>query len=224
MLVQDETVGCISKRMPDAVLSQPHSASLIDLDGDCISDLFLTVQNEGVSYYEIYLRREPIVDPEMEPVPNNGKNVYCLVAREQVASDSVFKFADLDRDGMMDMAYITQGKNLNVHYNRLVSELKKNQNQRGISLFTSKDVCASPNLAVNLIKDMFTPPEKATSYPQSVMQIDLAQRTGTAQLKKGTASRPAQIYFGDLDSDGYPDLLATMETSDGKSQVYSLLN
>jgi len=151
MLVQDETVGCISKRMPDAVLSQPHSASLIDLDGDCISDLFLTVQNEGVSYYEIYLRREPIVDPEMEPVPNNGKNVYCLVAREQVASDSVFKFADLDRDGMMDMAYITQGKNLNVHYNRLVSEMKKNQNQRGISLFNSKDVCASPNLAVNLI-------------------------------------------------------------------------
>lgn len=47
MLVQDETVGCISKTIPSAILSTPHSASMIDLDGDCISDLFLTVQSGG---------------------------------------------------------------------------------------------------------------------------------------------------------------------------------
>lgn len=38
----------------------PHSGSLIDLDGDCLSDLFLTVKDvsTGKQFYEIYLRRE----------------------------------------------------------------------------------------------------------------------------------------------------------------------
>jgi len=33
---------------------------MIDLDGDCLSDLFLTVKDvsTGSYYYEIYLRRE----------------------------------------------------------------------------------------------------------------------------------------------------------------------
>lgn len=38
----------------------PHSAALIDFDGDCMADLFVTVQDltTGKKYYEIYLRRE----------------------------------------------------------------------------------------------------------------------------------------------------------------------
>ena len=35
--------GPISK-MRNPVLSQPHSVSLIDLDGDCLADLFLTLE------------------------------------------------------------------------------------------------------------------------------------------------------------------------------------
>lgn len=57
MLIKDETVGCMSKTLPDATLSKPHSLSMIDLDGDCISDLFLTVKDGTKTYYEIYLRR-----------------------------------------------------------------------------------------------------------------------------------------------------------------------
>jgi hypothetical protein len=63
MLVTDETEGCISRTLPHASLSQPHSSSLIDLDGDCVSDLFLTVydHNSTKTFYEIYLRRERLV-------------------------------------------------------------------------------------------------------------------------------------------------------------------
>jgi hypothetical protein len=43
MLVQDETEGCLSRKTGTKKLSQPHSTSLIDLDGDCMSDLFMTV-------------------------------------------------------------------------------------------------------------------------------------------------------------------------------------
>jgi hypothetical protein len=45
MLVRDETEGCISKSLAKQKLTTPHSASLIDLDGDCLSDLFLTVED-----------------------------------------------------------------------------------------------------------------------------------------------------------------------------------
>jgi integrin alpha FG-GAP repeat containing protein 1 len=41
-------------------LTSPHSVSMIDFDGDCMSDLFVTVQdsNSGAKFYEIWLRRE----------------------------------------------------------------------------------------------------------------------------------------------------------------------
>lgn len=60
MLIKDETVGCISSKIKGKKLSIPHSVSMIDLDGDCMSDLFLTVTDvsNGKSYYEIYHRRE----------------------------------------------------------------------------------------------------------------------------------------------------------------------
>jgi hypothetical protein len=43
MLVTDETEGCLQRKSNLRKLSIPHSVSLIDLDGDCLSDLFLTV-------------------------------------------------------------------------------------------------------------------------------------------------------------------------------------
>lgn len=43
MLVQDETEGCLQRKSGKKKLSQPHSTTLIDLDGDCMSDLFITV-------------------------------------------------------------------------------------------------------------------------------------------------------------------------------------
>ena len=60
MLVTDETEGCLQRKSGKRKLSNPHSSSMIDFDGDCLSDLFLTVTDQatGKSYYEIYLRRE----------------------------------------------------------------------------------------------------------------------------------------------------------------------
>lgn len=43
MLVTDETEGCISKKLNKKKLSMPHSTSMVDFDGDCLSDLFITV-------------------------------------------------------------------------------------------------------------------------------------------------------------------------------------
>ncbi len=60
LMVTDETEGCLQRKSGKRKLTSPHSSSLIDFDGDCLSDLFITVvdQATGKSYYEIYLRRE----------------------------------------------------------------------------------------------------------------------------------------------------------------------
>ena len=84
MLVKDETVGCISSKISKKKLSTPHSVSMIDLDGDCMSDLFLTItdKNTGKSYYEIYHRREyednddSEISQEMD-IP--GIHSFCLI-------------------------------------------------------------------------------------------------------------------------------------------------
>ena len=52
--------GCLTRSSSNVRLTSPHSASMIDFDGDCMSDLFLTVQDasSGAKYYEIWIRRE----------------------------------------------------------------------------------------------------------------------------------------------------------------------
>lgn len=56
----DETEGCLVRKSGKRKLSMPHSTSLIDFDGDCLSDLFITTTDliSGKSFYEIYIRRE----------------------------------------------------------------------------------------------------------------------------------------------------------------------
>ena len=49
--------GCLSP-LASKSLTTPHATAMIDYDGDCMTDLFVTVRSGGVSYYEIYLRRE----------------------------------------------------------------------------------------------------------------------------------------------------------------------
>ena len=49
--------GCLSP-LGSKSLTTPHATAMIDFDGDCMADLFVTVSSGGRNYYEIYLRRE----------------------------------------------------------------------------------------------------------------------------------------------------------------------
>lgn len=60
MLVRDPKEGCTRKPLENKRLTVPHSIALIDIDGDCMADLFMTVMDltTGKKFYEILLRRE----------------------------------------------------------------------------------------------------------------------------------------------------------------------
>jgi hypothetical protein len=51
-----------------------------------------------------------------------GLNSFCLVAREELPSNTnnLFHFTDIDRDSMVDMIFITKNDlSLHVYYNKL---------------------------------------------------------------------------------------------------------
>ena len=81
-MVDTDCGGFKSPLQNGVELTTPHSVSFLDFDGDCLSDLFITVQdpqNPKKKYYEIYLRREQIQSKETLQKPNtNGRNSFCL--------------------------------------------------------------------------------------------------------------------------------------------------
>ena len=159
--------ACIQKPIENKRLTVPHSTALIDFDGDCMADLFVTIQDltTGKKYYEIYLRREKTESVEIghktssivsQSQTSNGKTVttetsefhespstldglgsFCLVSREEVPEQihNLFNFADIDRDGMIDLFYVNMHADLNginmvVHYNGLKNAEASNERNK----------------------------------------------------------------------------------------------
>lgn len=59
----DDDCGGLQSPIDNPILTSPHTVSRPDFDGDCMADLFLTIQDENdpsKKYYEIYLRREEV--------------------------------------------------------------------------------------------------------------------------------------------------------------------
>jgi hypothetical protein len=80
----------------------------------------------------------------------------------------MFQFTDFDSDGMIDMIATLESQ-VNIHYNKLANEMKAQKSKDGLHLFTLKEVCAATTRPINLIKDMFTPPEKASKDTANVV-------------------------------------------------------
>ena len=66
MIDKQSCAGSPASSLVNPVLSAPHSVSMVDFDGDCMADLFLTLEEAGdpeKKYTEIYLRREHLAKP-----------------------------------------------------------------------------------------------------------------------------------------------------------------
>ena len=53
IITSNDDPNCIDQNVED-VVSIPNSNAFIDLDGDCLPDLFLTMTNGKNSYYRTY--------------------------------------------------------------------------------------------------------------------------------------------------------------------------
>jgi len=99
----DKSADCI---IPEKIypLSRPHSTSFIDLNGDCMADLFVTSASDNQKYHEIWIKKQ---------------SGYCLRFFNIVDKDtSQVSFTDIDRDGRIDFIYMENGK-LKIQHNGL---------------------------------------------------------------------------------------------------------
>lgn len=99
----DPSSSCINKELHP--FSKPHSAAFLDLNGDCLSDLFFTSSSGSEKFHEVWLR--------------TGVSKYCLTFYNPVDSkSSQVTFADFTRDGRIDFMYAVKNK-LYLQKNRL---------------------------------------------------------------------------------------------------------
>jgi len=82
----------------------------------------------------------------------------------------------------------------------------------GVHLFSTKNVCASTFRPIKMIKDIFTPPERAAKEQGGVVVVEFENN-----LMQVSESMPGRLYFSDVTFDGYPDLLITIKHSNGTS-------
>jgi len=259
---------CITRGPSQVRLTSPHSASLIDIDGDCLSDLFLTVEDvtSGRKYYEIWQRREtatnldisgaaPVqqsakskaqrkVEDEDEETPSNmltGQQSFCLISREDMpqGTHNLISLVDVDRDGMVDMVYAKQtGGPIEIftHFNRLPnqSHVQDQKNATPGLGFSVKHICAETNRPVKDLKDIFIPPNQANGLigPDGVSRSDLVLMSvpfrGDSDIEEISSAdpqkMPGRIHFGDVASDGFPDIMMTVENRNGTSTTHILMN
>ena len=99
------------------LISIPNSNAFIDFDGDCLADIFLTKQkSDGSSYYEIYSAVEG------KDQSGNPAQKFCLASQDGKIKESgampLIEIADINRDAMMDLAFMTDDGKLTILYNQ----------------------------------------------------------------------------------------------------------
>lgn len=128
------------------LISMPNSNAFIDLNGDCLSDIFLTrqtgtqadkqdVSKTVDSYYEIYSQQ--FVDDSS--VEGGKTSKYCLATQNGSVissknamgfSDSLplIEITDFNRDSMFDLLFVTKEGEITILYNQIKAQTANAEN------------------------------------------------------------------------------------------------
>ncbi|KAM0792309.1 hypothetical protein ACM66B_004996 [Microbotryomycetes sp. NB124-2] len=178
-------------KMPD-----PHFNAFVDLDGDCLADLFLTCQdgsNEDHLSYQIWL---------------NDKDGQFKLSRKGKLPDGTKSvgFADMDRDGTIDMVITSCSRtghcSLSIAYNQQMP-LCTSSTAESEKCRDPESLCvADPDFAFNFSLDESN--SAFTNIPISQLLPGSSLATETTAFRGHFPTPPS---IGDYNIDGYPDLL-----------------
>lgn len=169
----------------DRRLSTPHSLAFVDLNKDCWADLFLTTF-------------DPVLNKHyFEIWLNMRSGSFCIVQiEEQPDNSGQVSFADIDRNGVEDLIFPTGDGNINVVFNENDHSNDCKFELEDISYKTFKEL--NFDTEGNKTNAALTVPlDFGLSFAQENAEIPLILRTG------------------DLDLDGFPDLLVTVDDGNG---------
>jgi len=181
--------------------SSPHSNAFIDLDGDCLSDLFVTCDNGTFEIWKNTVDKGFVFSRSAQLPENSGP----------------ISFADMDGDGTIDMVFYnwvktgsrwSQKKDWNLHivYNKqkpLCSKTVVNDCRSVHDLCSADD---NYNFDFNLDGD-------------GHIKISIKQPIEYDSLY-GKANIPIPIRIGDINMDGYPDIVLSINESSKPIEIY----
>ncbi|GAA5877748.1 hypothetical protein JCM1840_003347 [Sporobolomyces johnsonii] len=189
----------------------PHFNAFIDLDGDCLADLFLMCQNnkddEHDLSFQIWLN-----DKE------SGKFRFAREGSLPRGTKSV-GFADMDRDGTIDMVLTsctsTDDCTLSIAYNDQIPLCDSSPTSTGPCRDPEALCVADKNFSFNLSTD------NNPSFTRIPLSALFPSQTLVTSSTSFRGAFPTAPQIGDYNIDGYPDLL--LLTQKGSSKTVNLL-
>ncbi|KAJ7168406.1 hypothetical protein C8R43DRAFT_984269 [Mycena crocata] len=201
-------------------LANPHSNAVVDLNGDCLADVFLLCDDgHGGKKYQIWV--------------NNKADGFSLALEGAMPSGvQTMSFADVDRDGTIDMVFSTCSSvststgvgtdcAINIAYNKqlpLCTSSADSGVKKGVrTCRPPEDLCtADPefkfDLTYSVDNDAYVRVPIDSLFPgASLVVLDTTQ---VPQL-------PIPLKLGDANLDGFPDLLVI--TASGQDHVPKML-
>ncbi|KAJ1852132.1 hypothetical protein GGH12_005725 [Coemansia sp. RSA 1822] len=175
--------------------ASPHSSAFVDLDGDCLADLFIVCQ--GNEEYQIWL--------------NSGTGFVYSQTGKLPSSAGPVSFADMNADGSLDMVIPILGKpQIHIVYNQQRPLCVGARKQEGCRKF--KHICEGDSEFSFSVTDAHVIDITDMWHNEVLLdKIDDFQ---------GQAAPPA-VKIGDFNLDGYPDL--AIVTKKGKESRVRLL-
>ncbi|KAM6500960.1 hypothetical protein JOM56_003974 [Amanita muscaria] len=200
-------------------LANPHSNAVVDLNGDCLADVFLVCDDGNGHYkYQIWV---------------NGKQAGFDLSRQGSLPAGVqsISFADVDRDGTIDMIFPTcssvssdgVGKDcfINIAYNQQLGLCASTEPGTKMGPRT----CRTPdNLCIADPKFRFDFNEGTGKGAFSRFPLKSLYPESTGLLIYDNSFQPplpVPIKMGDVNLDGFPDML--LITVNGRKRTPSLL-
>lgn len=191
---------------PPCQLAHPHSSAFVDLNGDCLADLFLECEAPGGRRaFQIWTAEHDA--PLKFRFARSG-----LLPRGAGA----LSFADMNRDGTIDVVYATcDGEcRINVAYNRQIP-LCVPAKEGIIGTWDARPQRCRDALELCTADDDFS-----LTF-DDVASVSAIEATGDLRLQM-IDGRPAPLRVGDLNSDGYPEVLVI--SADRRTRVHVLEN
>ncbi|KAK7037504.1 hypothetical protein VNI00_010996 [Paramarasmius palmivorus] len=203
-------------------LANPHSNAVVDLNGDCLADVFLVCDDgRGGTYFQIWV--------------NNKADGFSLAKEHALpAGTQQISFADMDRDGTIDLVFptcrtVTKSVgvgidcSINIAYNQ---QLPLCSGDAVVQKDAKK--CRSPeNLCVADPNFHFELSENSDAFLKIPLSsiIQTTPEPGLLVADTDTPSPiPLPLKLGDANLDGFPDILLIAVTLKGNTPklIYSV--
>ncbi|KAJ1030055.1 hypothetical protein NDA16_000968 [Ustilago loliicola] len=225
-----------ASKAPACKLADPHSSAFVDLNGDCLADLFLVCSEESFLSSKLTYQVWTAVKPNSK---GEGSGFKLASSGDLPPGTGALSFGDIDRDGTIDVIFPTCDRSsdncyINVAFNRQIplcspridglfgggpgySSLSAGKGASNES--ASQTAKRKPSRQCREAEDLCVADDNfridftVSKDGANLLRVPVDKLTGdsrvllTDALAPSYLNLPNSLHLGDYNKDGYPDLV-----------------